>query len=150
MICLHRNGCRCQIRTLRTRFRPRYEAPFFAQGWPAGASPSGISSGRDIWRRTMQMRRTTYWEPCLAPERCGSSKSTWTCPSGITFNIVDQDKDKEKDTILLLESPCSSVRPFVRPSVRNKICRIIDTCSIVKYQGSQMYASYINASSTYA
>ena len=49
--------------------------------------------------------------------------------------------------ILLLESPC--------PSVRDKICRIMDicithTCSIVKYQGSWMYASYINASCTYA
>ena len=28
------------------------------------------------------MRRTVYWEPCLALERCGYFKSTWTCPSG--------------------------------------------------------------------
>ena len=37
--------------------------------------------------------------------------------------------------------------------VRDKICRIMDicithTCSIVKYQGSWMYASYINTSCT--
>ena len=37
--------------------------------------------------------------------------------------------------IRLLESPCSSVRPFVR----NKICRIIHTCGIVKDRGSQMH-----------
>ena len=43
-------------------------------------------------------------------------------------------------SILLLESPC----PFVRPE--QNFSRIIHTCSIVKYQGSQMYASYINAS----
>ena len=41
--------------------------------------------------------------------------------------------------IRLLESPCSSVRPFVRSSVRNKICRIIHTCRIVKDRGSQMH-----------
>ena len=53
-------------------------------------------------------------------------------------------------SIRLLESPCPLVRPSVRSSVRDKICRIIHTCSIDKYQGSQMYASYTNASSTYA
>ena len=41
-----------------------------------------------------------------------------------------------------------SVGSSVRSSVRDKICRIIHTCSIDKYQGSQMYASYTNASST--
>ena len=51
-------------------------------------------------------------------------------------------------SILLLESPCSSVRWSVRPE--QNFSRIIHTCSIVKYQGSWMYASYINASCTYA
>ena len=46
--------------------------------------------------------------------------------------------------ILLLESPCSFVRS------EQNFSRIIHTCSIVKYQGSWMYASYINASCTYA
>ena len=46
--------------------------------------------------------------------------------------------------ILLLESPCSLVRP------EQNFSRIIHTCSIVKYQGSWMYASYINTSCTYA
>ena len=47
-------------------------------------------------------------------------------------------------SILLLESPCQLVRP------EQNFSRIIHTCSIVKYQGSWMYASYINASFTYA
>ena len=44
--------------------------------------------------------------------------------------------------ILLLESPC----PLVRPE--QNFSRIIHTCNIVKYQGSWMYASYINTSCT--
>ena len=46
MICLHRNGCRCQIRTSRTQFQTHCEAPFFALGLHAEGSPSGISFGR--------------------------------------------------------------------------------------------------------
>ena len=117
MICLHRNGWQCQIRTSRTRFQTHCEAPFFALGLHAEGSPSGISFGRcdhskdlvlmyanmqtfcvtprDIWRRTMLMRRTIYWEPCLAPERCGSFKSTWTCPSGNLQHSWDRQRQRQ-------------------------------------------------------
>ena len=117
MICLHRSGWQCQIQTLRTQFQTHCEAPFFALGLHAEGSPSGISFGRcdhskdlvlmyanmqtfcvtlrDIWRRTMLMRRTIYWEPCLAPERCGSFKSTWTCPSG-NLQLLEIEKTKTK------------------------------------------------------
>ena len=53
------------------------------------------------------------------------------CPLSARFEVAWNWKGYFR----LLESPCSSVRPFVR----NKICRIIHTCGIVKDRGSQMH-----------
>ena len=65
---------------------------------------------RDIWRRTMLMRRTIYWEPCLAPERCGSFKSTWTCPSG---NLQHSWDRKDKDKVMSIRKCSTSMHCIV-------------------------------------
>ena len=81
----------------------------------------------------------------------GSKKANhYLFRSSLVPSVRSQEKSgpKEDDVFLLLESPCL----FFRWSVRSwqNFSRIIHTCSIVKYQGSWMYASYINTSCTYA
>ena len=91
------------------------------------SSCDGIEHVFTVLEQLLLDESTIFWERKLGDAMVSNMWLKRRMRLGRSRGWENKFLKKENPThILLLESPCS----FVRPSVRNKICRIIDTCTI--------------------